>query len=250
MSTRATRKGRAASAKAAAPTKRANTRRGNTNDVKDEPVILQTTSTAGDGNTILQENEEDVPVAPPSPPPPPPVVVSSKPKPPQHNHWTEDAENQLTELISVFRAQGYSGPILWELISSKCDYNFTAEQCMSKWYREKTKERKADASLHEGGIAPPPASTKSKSKKRKEPSSTSTRTTIATVSTSTTPTVKWDVEGTERLNNSVELIKRQDYEGSKLWNLVSESLDSKWTASQCMNKYYRDRHKLQKLEKK
>jgi hypothetical protein len=133
------------------------------------------------------------------------------------NNWTEAAETQLSELISHYRSQGYAGPVLWDLISSKCEYNFSAEQCMSKWYREKTKERY-----------------KTQGKKRKEPSTT---------------TLKWNEEGTVRLNASVELIKGQEFEGSKLWNLVAESLDLKWTAAQCMNKYYRDRHKLQKVSK-
>ena len=132
------------------------------------------------------------------------------------NYWTEAAEAQLNELFEQYKSQGYSGPILWELVSSKCDYDFTPDQCMSKWYRNKTKERY-----------------KTEGKKRKE----------------RTPTAKWDAEGTLRLNASVELIKSQDFEGSKLWKHVAESLDSKWTAAQCMNKYYRDRHKIQKLKK-
>lgn len=141
---------------------------------------------------------------------------SSETKPNPQNHWTAEAEAQLNELIALYRSQGYSGPILWELISRKSTFDFTADQCMSKFYREKTKERY-----------------KTQGKKRKEPSTT----------------VKWDADGTERLNASVDLIKGQDFEGSKLWNLVAESLDGKWTAAQCMNKYYRDRHKLQKLKK-
>jgi hypothetical protein len=187
----------------AAVTKRAasNSR---SNHVK-EVVILKTTSTEGDGNTEMVEKESENSAE---------VVV--KPTTSLQSHWSEAAESQLSELIAHYRSQGYAGPILWELISSKCDYHFTAEQCMSKWYREKTKERY-----------------KTQGKKRKEPSTT----------------VKWDAEGTERLNASVELVKSQDFEGAKLWNLVAESLDSKWTAAQCMNKYYRDRHKLQKLKK-
>jgi hypothetical protein len=141
---------------------------------------------------------------------------SSETKANPQNHWTAEAEAQLNELIALYRSQGYSGPILWELISRKSTFDFTADQCMSKFYREKTKERY-----------------KTQGKKRKEPSTT----------------VKWDADGTERLNASVDLIKGQDFEGSKLWNLVAESLDGKWTAAQCMNKYYRDRHKLQKLKK-
>lgn len=132
------------------------------------------------------------------------------------SHWTEAAETQLAELITLYKAQGYSGPILWELVASKCDYNFTADQCMSKWYREKTKQRYRMYGK----------------KKRDGPKS-----------------MKWTEEGTSRLNASVELIKSQDFEGTKLWNLVAESLDGKWTPTQCMNKYYRDRHKIQKTKK-
>mmetsp|Transcript_19965 Transcript_19965/g.33648 ORF Transcript_19965/g.33648 Transcript_19965/m.33648 type:complete len:221 (+) Transcript_19965:43-705(+) len=194
--TTASSKGKAASTKAQ-PAKKST----KSSDVKEDVVILKTTTT--------DENETELKVAEPS-------SSSTKPKTNSQNHWTEAAETQLNELITMYRSQGYSGPMLWELISRKADFDFTAEQCMSKFYREKTKERY-----------------KIQGKKRKEPSTT----------------VKWDAEGTERLNASVELIKSQDFEGSKLWNLVAESLDSKWTAAQCMNKYYRDRHKLQKLKK-
>ena len=178
----------------------------NITDVKEEVITLKTTSTEGNGNTVIVTNESE---------PDSPTDENSKTI--LQNHWSEAAESQLSDLIAHYQSEGYSGPILWELISSKCDFHFTAEQCMSKWYREKTKERY-----------------KTQGKKRKEPSSR---------------TVKWDAEGTGRLSASVELVKSQEFEGAKLWNLVAESLDSKWTAAQCMNKYYRDRHKLQKLKK-
>jgi len=134
-------------------------------------------------------------------------------------HWSESAEQQLNDFIEHYRNQGFSGPMMWELIASKCDYGFTAEQCMSKYYRDKTRERY-----------------RAEGKKRKEP----------TVDSSAK---KWDEEGTLRLNAAVDSIKAQNYEGSKLWSLVSETLDGKWSGAQCMNKYYRDKLKLQKAEK-
>jgi hypothetical protein len=166
-----------------------------------EVVVLKTTST-GEDESLAKEIE-------------PESAHLSTAKMNVLNHWSEAAEAQLSELIAHYRTQGYAGPILWELVSSKCDYDFTAEQCMSKWYREKTKERY-----------------KTQGKKRKEASSS----------------VRWDAEGTARLNASVQQIKSQDFEGSKLWNLVSDSLEAKWTPAQCMNKYYRDRHKQQKTK--
>lgn len=174
-------------------------------------VILKTISTDDSGSSVDIQHETVVSVEAPV------ATSASRTKGKSHqNHWTPEAEKQLVELIEHYRSQGNSGPLLWQLVSSKCDYNFTADQCMSKWYREKTRERY-----------------KTEGKKRKDPSAT----------------VKWDAEGTARLNSSVELIKGQEHEGSTLWRLVAESLEDKWTAAQCMNKYYRDRHKQQKLQK-
>mgnify|MGYP003385312266 CR=1 FL=1 len=179
----------------------------------EEPVILKTTPTEdGDENTVLQEEVIDSNMV---------AVVAAKPKAASavQNHWSAEAETQLSEQIAHHRQQGYSGPMLWELVSSKCDYNFTADQCMSKFYREKTKERY-----------------KAQGKKRKESSEPS-------------GTIKWTAEDGVRLSATVDQYKGTELEGSKLWSQVAESLGSKWSASQCMNKYYRDRHKQQKLNK-
>lgn len=219
MSTRASKnetlnkRGKATKAKAAKKATKKNTASSEIAEMKEDPVVLKTTFTEeeeGDDNTMLQE--EEVSATSNAPPEANPMATPSV-----QNHWSTEAETQLSEQIALHRQQGHTGPALWELVSNSCDYNFTADQCMSKFYREKTKERY-----------------KAQGKKRKE-------------SSEPTSTVKWGPDDGARLSASVDLYKGQDNEGSKLWSLVAESLESKWSASQCMNKYYRDRQKMQKL---
>lgn len=155
--------------------------------------------------------------------------------------WGEEATAQLSGYVELYKSQEYRGPQLWGMVSEAMGEKWNPEQCMSKWYRDKSKKRQITCPGDEYLL-----------------SNTDVHMVEADaigesfVSGSASPKdrcTKWSDESSMQLDKLVDLYKEQDYNGSALWNMVSLQLNEKWTPSQCMSKWYRDknRHKRSRL---
>ena len=155
----------------------------------------------------------------------------------ESSKWSEEAAAQLSGYVDLYKSQEYRGPQLWGMVSEAMGEKWNAEQCMSKWYRDRSKQRRItcigdEYLLSNGDVV----------HVHLDPDAMS-EAFVAVGSSPKERCAKWSEETSMQLDKLVELYQEQDYNGTALWNMVSLQLNEKWTPSQCMSKWYRDKNR-------
>lgn len=157
----------------------------------------------------------------------------------ESNKWLEESTAQLSGYVDLYKSQEYRGPQLWGMVSEAMGGKWNAEQCMSKWYRDRSKKRRITC-VGDDYLLPNQISDSH------IPHEADSITDQFVTSHHVSPRercAKWNEEASLQLDKLVDIYKDQDYSGSGLWNIISLQLNEKWTPSQCMSKWYRDKNR-------